>query len=47
MRTPERHQKSIFNTQKVKSAGSTQNPKKLSEHQIYQSGRKFFQKKYV
>jgi hypothetical protein len=26
-------------------AGSTQNPKKLSEHQIYQSGRTFFQKK--
>jgi hypothetical protein len=56
MGTPEGHQKSIFNTQKVKKkqryiwdlstefAGLTQNPKKISEHQIYQSGRTFFQK---
>jgi hypothetical protein len=59
MGTPEGHQKSIFNTSKVKNTkihiGSIRQSlqaqpkilKKLSEHQIYQSGQTFFQKKYV
>jgi hypothetical protein len=56
MRTPEGHQKSIFNASKVKKTkihmgsirqslqAQPKNIKKLLEHQIYQSKRKFFEK---
>jgi hypothetical protein len=39
--------KNLYGGYPTEFAGSTQNPKKKSEHQIYQSGRKFFQKKYA
>jgi hypothetical protein len=58
MRTPEGHQKSIFDTPKVKKKtkihmrsirqslqAPPKNIKKLSEHQFYQSRRKFSKKK--
>jgi hypothetical protein len=39
--------KNTYGIHPTKFASSTQNHKKISEHQIYQSGRKFFQKKYA
>jgi hypothetical protein len=59
IRTPEGHQKNIFNISKVKKQryiigsirqsllAQPKNIKKLSKHQINKSGRTFFQKKYA
>jgi hypothetical protein len=39
--------KNSFGSYPTEFAGSTQNPKKSSKHQIYQSEQKFSEKKYV